>query len=84
MNKIIDLTKDRYPNLPGAEFLEFLSDDIPAGVRIFKSNVFYTSDNEEEVFGESTWGWESEHGFSSHFNTPEDALANYFEAIKNR
>lgn len=77
MGKIIDRSKELYPNLEGAEVLEYKGEDVPEGVQIIKSNVFSGEDKDYCFKDLSHWGWDCEDGYHFSFSTPEAALNDY-------
>ena len=84
MAKIINKTLEHYPTLEVAEFLEYLSDDIPKNVHIFKSNVAMTASGNLIVKKDhwpNYWGWSAGGSFCVNFNSPEEALADYNKTL---
>lgn len=78
MGTIIDRTKEFYPTLEGATYLQWQDESIPEGVEITCSNVVINGKGELSTskFG-SYWGWTSGGSFHRNFQTPEEALSHY-------
>lgn len=79
---ITNKTKEFYPDLEGAELLEFTDPRIPEGVRIIKNNVVVSRKGVLKIsrFG-PTWSWRAGHSFHGNFSSPEEALKHYLETF---
>jgi len=79
---IIDATKEMYPKLDGAKFLEYRGSDVPEELTVTFSNVLFRSDTGKDYVSDvdcDQWGWHNGVSFTGGFETPKDAIDNYLE-----
>ncbi len=74
--KIVDKSKEHYPDLEGAIYLVVEDDRIPEDYEVSGVNVYSTGVNGDEYHVDKTvnWGWSAPCGFDSCFGSAEEAL----------
>jgi len=81
MGTIVNKTKEFYPDLEGAEYLEFIGEEVPKNVKITFSNVSIGCNSGKLMISrfKPKWGWSYGNSFHRDFDTPEEALKHFLE-----
>lgn len=87
---VVDKSKERYPGLSWAKYMEYVGIDKPESIKVSFSNVSvslgaYKKNPEnpelQPSFLGGSWGWSEGGSFSNGFASPQEAIEDYNDFI---